>query len=74
MTERFIWGEISTAHLELRCAVKLDVYGVLGLGLIHSDSVVCRMQFSAKYRQIGVYLDKFRGRTPLEAEIISSVV
>lgn len=49
MTERFIFGEISTAHLELRCAVKLDVYGVLRLGLIHSDRVVCQMQFSAKY-------------------------
>lgn len=42
-------GEISTAHLELRCALNLDVYGVLGMGLIHSDRVVCQMQFSAKY-------------------------
>ncbi len=41
-------GEISTAHLELRHAVKLDVYGVWSLCLIHSDRVVCQMQFSAK--------------------------
>lgn len=49
MTERFIRGKISAALLELRRAVKLDVYGVLGLGLIHSDRVVCQIQFSAKH-------------------------
>lgn len=49
MTEKFIFGEISTAHLELRREVQLDVYRVLGPGLIHSDRVVCQMQFSAKH-------------------------
>lgn len=29
--------------MELRCAVKLEVY--MGLGLIHYDRVVCQMQF-----------------------------
>lgn len=76
MTERFILGRGgSTAHSELRRAVKLDVYAVLGPGLIHSDSSACHMHFSAaKRRQNGVCSDKFCGRLSPRAEIISSVV
>lgn len=36
----------------IKDAVKLDVFGVLGLGLIHSDRVVCQMHFSAKIRRL----------------------
>lgn len=69
--EVYTEGRFSAAHLELRRAVELDVYGVWGLGLIHSDRVVCQMQFSAKYtdwsllRQI-LWQSFSRGRNKLK--------
>ena len=45
----------------------------LGLGLIHSDRVVCQMWFSAEYTDWSS-LGKYCGSASLEEELISSVV
>lgn len=52
MTESFRWSQSSTAHLELRCR-EMGGSGrgggvQRGFGLMHSDSLVCQMQFWVK--------------------------
>lgn len=62
MTERFIWGGDFYSPLGIKTSSEIGCVWGLGLGLIHSDRVVCQMQFSTDWSSLRqILLKSFSG-------------